>query len=260
MNLNDAKSVPFPRKRSFRVGRGRGSGWGKTSRRGHKGAASRTGWGGGIMREGGQMPLARRLPKKGFGNSAFRVSYEVVNLERLSSIAVDGRIDPDVLKGAGLIKKSARWVKILGDGEPGAALKVTAHHFSKGAREKIEKAGGTVTVLPGRHGKPAEASKGERHAYLATKRIEEAAKRARFAPKKKPKDEAAGAEAVAGEKGAPKGEGKAEKRAEKKAERAVQDVKKAEKKVHDEKKAKGDAQGGHKPGHKPGNKPGKKAE
>jgi large subunit ribosomal protein L15 len=177
MNLNDAKSVPTPRKRSFRVGRGRGSGWGKTSRRGQKGASSRTGWGGGIMREGGQMPLARRIPKKGFNNYEFRVSYEVVNVDRLAGAAKDGAITPDILKDAHLIKRSARWIKVLGNGEPGAALKVSAHHFSRGAREKIEKAGGTVTVLPGRGGRVAPASPGERHAAAAADRTAVLAKR-----------------------------------------------------------------------------------
>ena len=185
MNLNDAKSVPVPRKRSFRVGRGRGSGWGKTSRRGQKGASSRAGWGGGIMREGGQMSLARRVPKKGFGNSEFRVSYEVVNVARLAGVAVNGEVTPDILKAAGLVKKSARYVKILGDGEVAAAVKVVAHHFSQGAREKIEKAGGSVTVLPGRHGKPAPASGGERHALASVKHLANLAKAAKASAGKK---------------------------------------------------------------------------
>ena len=178
MNLNDAKSVPVSRRRKSRVGRGRGSGWGKTSRRGQKGASSRTGWGGGLFREGGQMPLARRVPKKGFNNYEFRVNYEVVNVERLSSVAKDGVVTPEILKEVGLVKKSARWVKVLGDGEPGGALKVSAHHFSRGAREKIEKAGGAVTVLPGRHGKLAPASGGERHAALSAIRTAELEKAA----------------------------------------------------------------------------------
>ena len=198
MNLNDAKSVPVGRKRAFRVGRGRGSGWGKTSRRGQKGASSRAGWGGGIMREGGQMSLVRRVPKKGFGNSAFRVNYEVVNVERLVEIAVNGEVTPDILKAAGLVKKSARWVKILGDGDLSAALKVTAHHFSKGAREKIEKAGGTVVVLPGRHGIPAPASGGERHALASIKHLANLAKAAKASSKKR-----ADAEAEAAAKGEP---------------------------------------------------------
>ena len=227
MNLNDAQSVPFPRKRSFRVGRGRGSGWG-----------------GGIMREGGQMPLVRRVPKKGFGNSAFRIAYEVVNVERLKDIAVSGAVTPEILKEAGLIKKSARWVKVLGDGDAGAALKVSAHHFSKGAREKIEKAGGTALVLPGRHGKAAPASTGERHAFVAAARIAEAAKRAAMAPKKKGREEAP-------EEGAD--EAKAAKRAQK-AEKAE----KAEK-AHKAEKAPG-GDGGEHAGPKHHSKPGKQVE
>ena len=160
MNLLHVKSVPGDRKRSFRVGRGRGSGWGKTSRRGQKGASSRSGWGGGLMREGGQMSLARRLPKKGFNNKIFRVSYEVVNVERLGRAATAGVVTPDTLKEAGIIKKSARWVKVLGDGEVGGPLQVSAHHFSRGARLKIEAAGGTATVLRGAHGKLAPVSPG----------------------------------------------------------------------------------------------------
>jgi large subunit ribosomal protein L15 len=205
MNLNDAKSVSVNRKRSFRVGRGRGSGWGKTSRRGQKGASSRAGWGGGIMREGGQMSLVRRLPKKGFNNSIFRVRYEVVNLDRLSLAATGGEVTPDSLKEAGLIKRSARWVKVLGNGEVGAALHVSAHHFSKGAREKIEKAGGSVTVLAGRHGRAAEPSKGERHAALAAARTVKlvAARAAGELKAKAAEKEAGDAEAAKGAK-APK--------------------------------------------------------
>ena len=211
MNLSDVKSVPTLRRILPRVGRGRGSGWGKTSRRGHKGAKSRTGWGGGIMREGGQMPIVRRVPKKGFNNAGFRVNYEVVNLEKLAGIARGGEVTPAVLKEVGLVKKSARWVKVLGNGEPGAALKVSAHHFSRGAREKIEKAGGSVIVLPGRHGKLAPASLGERHAAseaIRTAKMAEEAKKAALKPKKG-KDEAAAEEAG--------GKGEAKKAAEKKA-------------------------------------------
>ena len=196
MNLTEVKSVPVDRKRRSRVGRGRGSGWGKTSRRGQKGAHSRTGWGGGIMREGGQMAIARRLPKKGFNNSGFRVNYEVVNVERLGDAAPGGEVTPDSLKAAGIIKKSARWVKVLGDGAVPGALRVAAHHFSRGARTKIEAAGGTVTVLPGRHGKQAPASPGERHAAVAAM-LAAKPKPARKEPLPEPK----GAEGEGGKKG-----------------------------------------------------------
>jgi large subunit ribosomal protein L15 len=152
MNLNDITSVPCGRRRKFRVGRGRGSGQGKTSRRGYKGASSRAGWGGGIMREGGQMPIVRRLPKKGFNNKNFRVNYEVVNVSRLVELGIEGEITPDTLKAVGLVKKSARWVKILGKGEITSAVKVAAHHISAGARSKIEAVGGSVRILPGHRG------------------------------------------------------------------------------------------------------------
>lgn len=193
MKLHDVKSVPVGRKRNPRVGRGRGSGWGKTSRRGQKGASSRAGWGGGIMREGGQMPLARRLPKKGFNNANFRVRYEVVNVERLQESAQAGVVSPETLKAAGIIKKSARWVKVLGKGDATGAFQVSAHHFSRSAREKIEAAGGTVTVLPGRHGKSAPPSAGERHAARQARlraraeAVKAAGKPAGKAPAKKPK-------------------------------------------------------------------------
>jgi hypothetical protein len=153
------------------------------------------------------MPLARRVPKKGFGNSAFRVAYEVVNVDRLASVAVDGAVTPEVLKEAGLIKRSARWIKVLGDGEPGAALRVSAHHFSRGAREKIEKAGGTATVLPGRHGKAAAPSRGERHADRAAARAAAAAKAAK-APKAAKKGK--GGDAASGD--APEAAAKAAKK------------------------------------------------
>jgi large subunit ribosomal protein L15 len=190
MNLNDAKSVSVNRKRATRVGRGRGSGCGKTSGRGMNGASSRSGWGGHIMREGGQMPLARRLPKKGFNNANFRIRYEVVNVEKLAGAAGDGEVTPDTLKSAGIIKRSARWVKVLGKGDVEGALKVSAHHFSKGAREKIEKAGGAVTVLAGRHGRSAEPSTGERHAAVeAVRTVKVDAHRAAEAGKPKKKVE-----------------------------------------------------------------------
>jgi large subunit ribosomal protein L15 len=158
MNLHDVTSVAPSRKKFPRVGRGRGSGWGKTSRRGQKGASSRAGWGGGIMREGGQMPLARRVPKKGFNNENFRVTYEVVNIESLAALKA-GEITPESLKTIGLVKKSARWVKILGKGEITAKVLVAAHKFSTGAVAKIQAAGGTVRILPGPRGETAAMPK-----------------------------------------------------------------------------------------------------
>src|SRR5579871_593754 len=141
-NLRPPKGATANRKR---VGRGMGSGMGKTSTRGHKGQGSRSG--SRLMRgfEGGQMPLHRRLPKRGFTN-IFREEYAVVNLERLAGLG-ESQITPEVLHKAGIVKKSAQRIKILGEGELRSALTVHAHKFSKSAQEKIAKAGGKVEVL-----------------------------------------------------------------------------------------------------------------
>jgi len=121
-----------------------GSGMGKTSTRGHKGQRSRTG--SRMIRgfEGGQMPLHRRMPKRGFTN-IFRKEFNIVSLERLVELG-ETTINPDVLRKAGIIK-TKHPVKILGDGELTVALTVSAHKFSKSAQEKITKAGGKVEVL-----------------------------------------------------------------------------------------------------------------
>lgn len=144
MNLS---SIRAPRKSSEkrkRVGRGMGSGMGKTSTRGHKGQRSRSG--SRMMRgfEGGQMPLHRRMPKRGFTN-VFRKEFTVVNLERLAALG-ETTINPEVLRKAGVIKSKHR-VKILGDGELRTAITVQAHKFSKSAQDKITKAGGKFEVL-----------------------------------------------------------------------------------------------------------------
>src|SRR5512136_1854383 len=121
-----------------------GSGMGKTSTRGHKGQGSRSG--SRLLRgfEGGQMPLHRRLPKRGFKN-IFRVEYAIVNLDRLAALG-ESEINPEVLKKAGVVSGS-KPVKILGDGELKSAITVHAHKFSKSAQEKITKAGGKFEVL-----------------------------------------------------------------------------------------------------------------
>ena len=122
-----------------------GSGMGKTSTRGHKGQRSRSG--SRIMRgfEGGQMPLHRRLPKRGFTN-IFKTEYEVVNLERLASLGAS-EITPELLRKTGVVSSKKTLVKVLGQGELSSAITVRAHKFSKSAQEKIEKAGGKVEVL-----------------------------------------------------------------------------------------------------------------
>ncbi len=129
-----------------RVGRGMGSGMGKTSTRGHKGQRSRSG--SRMMRgfEGGQMPLHRRLPKRGFTN-IFRTEYQVVNLDRLAALG-ETNITPELMVKNGLAGKNDL-IKILGDGELKSALTVQAHKFSKSAQEKITKAGGKAELVGG---------------------------------------------------------------------------------------------------------------
>ncbi len=144
MNLSNIRAPKKANENKKRVGRGMGSGMGKTSTRGHKGQRSRSG--SRMMRgfEGGQMPLHRRLPKRGFTN-IFREEFSVVNLEKLAALG-ETTINPDVLRKAGLARNKRR-VKILGDGELTIALTVYAHKFSKSAQEKITKAGGKAEVL-----------------------------------------------------------------------------------------------------------------
>lgn len=142
-----------PRKR---VGRGEASGLGKTSGRGHKGAKSRSGWTYRPHFEGGQMELFRRLPKRGFTNAPFRKEFAVVNLRVLEAHFNSGdSVDGVALFKARLIRDAAEPVKILGEGELSKRLNVTAARFSASAREKIEKAGGTATVVERR---PAAAA------------------------------------------------------------------------------------------------------
>ena len=143
MKLNEVRDNPGSSKPRTRVGRGIGSGKGKQSGRGGKGQTARSG-----VRikgfEGGQMPLHRRMPKRGFTN-IFRKEFNIVSLERLVALG-ESTITPDVLRKAGVIK-TKHPVKILGDGELKSAITVHAHKFSKSAQEKITKAGGKVEVL-----------------------------------------------------------------------------------------------------------------
>ena len=144
MNLSNIHAPKKATTKRKRVGRGMGSGMGKTSTRGHKGQRSRTG--SRMIRgfEGGQMPLHRRMPKRGFTN-IFRKEYNIVSLERLVELG-ETTITPEVLRKAGVIK-TKHPVKILGDGELKTALTVSAHKFSKAAQEKITKAGGKFEVI-----------------------------------------------------------------------------------------------------------------
>jgi large subunit ribosomal protein L15 len=149
MNLSNIHAPKKATEKRKRVGRGMGSGMGKTSTRGHKGQRSRSG--SRMIRgfEGGQMPLHRRMPKRGFTN-IFRKEYAIVSLERLAELG-ETTITPETLRKAGVVK-TKHPVKILGDGELTAALTVSAHKFSKSAQEKITKAGGKFEVLEAKAG------------------------------------------------------------------------------------------------------------
>lgn len=145
MDLSHLRPAPGSVKKRKRVGRGPGSGHGKTAGRGHKGRGARSGGNTPPGYEGGQMPLTRRLPKRGFRNP-FREPYEIVNLESLDRFAAGTVVDPVSLKAAGLIRGKQRKVKILAKGELTKALTVKAHAFSRQAREKILALGGSVEV------------------------------------------------------------------------------------------------------------------
>lgn len=142
--LHDLKPVQGSRKNPKRLGRGPGSGTGKTAGKGTKGHKARTGGSTPRHYEGGQMPLHRRLPKRGFHNP-FRTEYQVVNVGQLAGL--EGEVTPASLKAGGLIGSLRHPVKILGDGALSGALTVHAHAFSASARSKIEQAGGSVHVV-----------------------------------------------------------------------------------------------------------------
>jgi large subunit ribosomal protein L15 len=146
MKLEDLTPAEGSRQKKKRVGRGPGSGLGKTAGRGEKGQKSRSGYSRRAGFEGGQMPLIRRVPKRGFTN-IFRKENAVVNVADLAAREdLPERVDPEVLAAHGLVRRGKR-VKVLGDGEIGRALTVAAHQFSESARAKIEAAGGTCEEL-----------------------------------------------------------------------------------------------------------------
>jgi large subunit ribosomal protein L15 len=149
MGLSDLRPPKGAKHSKKRVGRGQGSGQGKTAGRGHKGAKSRSGYKFKRGFEGGQMPLHRRVPKRGFHNPT-RVEYEVVNLDLLAlKFEVGATITPDLLRERGLIGGGGRRVKVLARGEIGKALTIRAHKFSGKAAEKIKAAGGTAEAITG---------------------------------------------------------------------------------------------------------------
>lgn len=146
MELNTLKPPAGSRKREKRVGRGDGSGHGGTSTRGHKGHRARAGGKGSRGFEGGQMPLQRRLPKRGFSNP-FRQEWQIVNLKDLNRFPAGTVVDLALLREAGLIKKGEEKVKILGDGSLNSPLTIKAHQFSLAAKSKIEAVGGKAEVI-----------------------------------------------------------------------------------------------------------------
>jgi large subunit ribosomal protein L15 len=150
--LSNLKPAPGSRKKEKRIGRGQGSGHGGTSTRGHKGQKSRSGDSIPAWFEGGQMPLIRRIPKRGFRNP-FKVEYQVVKLSRLQElvdkgkISADAKVTPELLYEVGAVSKRTLPVKILGDGELKVALEISAHAFSKSALQKIQAIGGKAVKL-----------------------------------------------------------------------------------------------------------------
>jgi len=147
MKLCEVLKTAGRSKRKKRVGRGNGSGHGKTCCRGHKGRGQRSGVGKRMGYEGGQNPAIARLPKRGFSNFHFRKDFQIVNVGDLDFLDDGTRVDGEILKAAGLIDDAAKPIKILGNGELTKKLTVAAAKFSTGASEKISQAGGTVEVV-----------------------------------------------------------------------------------------------------------------
>ena len=146
MKLHELKPVEGARKDGFRLGRGQGSGNGKTAGKGSKGQKARSGGMGKLGFEGGQTPLARRLPKRGFKNIN-RKEYAIINLTQLNNFEDGSEISPAILKEMGLVKNMRDGLKVLGEGELDKKLTVKANKISKSAQAAIEKAGGTVEVI-----------------------------------------------------------------------------------------------------------------
>ncbi len=147
MKIEDLKPAKGSRRKSKRVGRGPGSGHGKTSCKGHKGQKSRSGGTKGPGFEGGQMPLQRRIPKRGFSNHPFRKEFAVINLKVISAIEGAETITPELLLERGIIKDFKSGLKVLGDGDLARPVTVKAHAFSSSAREKIISSGGKAEVI-----------------------------------------------------------------------------------------------------------------
>lgn len=147
MKLHELKSAEGSRKRRKIVGRGPGSNWGKTAGTGENGQKSRSGYSRKTGFEGGQLPLYRRLPKRGFSNARFKTEYAIINLSDLNKFEDGALVTPEILKEMGLIKNGKDGIKVLGNGNLEKKLTVKAHKFSSASKEKIEKLGGKVEVI-----------------------------------------------------------------------------------------------------------------
>lgn len=170
MRLHSLRPRPGSRHRVKRLGCGESSGHGKTSGKGHKGQKARSGGSIRLGFEGGQMPLIRRLPKRGFNNAAFHKRYAIVNLSDLNAFEAGAVVNEQLLRESNLVRGQFVGIKILGDGELKHDLKVEADKVSAAAREKIEKAGGTITLREGRTPKADSIDAGEQAGTSAGER------------------------------------------------------------------------------------------
>ena len=185
MRLHNLRPRPGARHRVKRLGCGESSGHGKTSGKGHKGQKARSGGSIRLGFEGGQMPLIRRLPKRGFNNAAFHLNYAIVNLSDLNGFKAGTVVNEQLLRDSRLVRGGVAGIKILGDGELKHALKIEADKVSESARAKIEKAGGTVTIRDRLAEKPEKgAGAPDLTAQEATTKKESATKSSPKAKKK----------------------------------------------------------------------------
>ncbi len=189
MRLHNLQPRPGARHRVKRLGCGESSGHGKTSGKGHKGQKARSGGSIRLGFEGGQMPLIRRLPKRGFNNAAFRKNYAILNLGDLNEFKAGTAVNEQSLRAAKLIRGNVHGIKLLGDGELKHALSIEVDKVSESARAKIDKAGGSVTIRARRQAGAEEKTNGaeaaEEHVEKRTPAKKTSVKRSRTAAKKK---------------------------------------------------------------------------
>ena len=198
MRLHNLRPRPGSRHRVKRLGCGESSGHGKTSGKGHKGQKARSGGSIRLGFEGGQMPLIRRLPKRGFNNAAFRKHYAIVNLDDLNEFKAGATVNKQLLRESNLVRGHFVGIKILGGGELKHGLTVEADKVSAAAREKIEKAGGTISL---RNSRASKATVSQEDVDLTTKKMpRKRAARKRSTRKKLPKAQSQAKEKTARER------------------------------------------------------------